>query len=668
MTQSSSRRQRTPDHGNPCDDTAEAPTLPPDPALVLAEVLLRRALRGNMKKATTSFVWLVKTPSNQWSEIIAKAWTALNKSDTQSEDEGGEHSYGGEDWIALVCSKPGQRHYFEFERQFESALPNGVSVTIFTHDDGLLPEDIAASADLQIEVRPPCSEDLSETLRRLTGKAPKRVPTESEAAQVTPRLMRLARRLDESADNFTVRLRRLLDRPHKEAKAEPLKDEATPHLTRLHGMREAVDWGLSLARDIAAYQAGKLPWTSVDAGCLLSGPPGVGKTLFARALAETCGVPLVHGSYSMWHASGSSHQGDLLKAMHRTFEKARATAPSILFVDEIDSFPDRAAVTHHYADWERQVVNGLLAEVDGIDGREGVVFLGACNDPDKLDPALKRSGRLDRHIRLTLPGPEDLVLILREHLGADLAGEDLTAIGLLAIGSTGADCEKFVRGARRRARDANRPMQLADLHAELKGGREQTNEELLVAAVHEAGHALIALELGGFNLEAISIRSGPTTGGRVMARSDAAHLSMHKVHNRLMFHLAGRAAEEVVFGEASSGAGGGSDSDLAQATRLATLAIGCCGLDNEAGLVWRGAPSTTSFSAMLNETPELMTRVRSMLSAAYRETSTLLRSRRRVIHIIAEALIDRSALDGDEVRAIVTRHLASGTMETPAGQ
>src|SRR3546814_617433 len=158
---------------------------------------------------------------------------------------------------------------------------------------------------------------------------------------------------------------------------------------------------------------GGLRWEDVDCGVLLSGPTGVGKTMFAGALARTCGCPLVSASLGEWQAAG--HLGDLLKAMRRTFDEARKCAPCILFIDEIDSFGDRAAFDRHHRDYGIPLVNAFLEELDGVRGRAGVVVVGATNDPERIDPAIRRPGRLDRTIELGLPDAEALQERSEEH-------------------------------------------------------------------------------------------------------------------------------------------------------------------------------------------------------------------------------------------------------------
>ena len=179
------------------------------------------------------------------------------------------------------------------------------------------------------------------------------------------------------------------------------KDVSGPTLDDLHGLGEAGEWGRELATDLADWKAGKIGWEDVDRGILLSGPPGTGKTTFAGALARTCGVHLVLGSLGRWQAKG--HLGDLLKAMRAAFDEARKNAPSIIFLDEIDAFGDREKFSDHNAQYNTEVVAALLECIDGVEGREGVVVVGACNRPHRLDAALVRAGRLDRHVRIPLP-------------------------------------------------------------------------------------------------------------------------------------------------------------------------------------------------------------------------------------------------------------------------
>lgn len=152
----------------------------------------------------------------------------------------------------------------------------------------------------------------------------------------------------------------------------------------------------------------------------------MGKTVFAQALAKSCDVHLVLGSIGRWQAKG--HLGDMLKAMRAAFDEARARVPSIMFLEEIDAVGDREKFSDHNAQYCTEVVNALLECIDGAEGREGVVVVGACNHPHKIDAALTRAGRLDRHIRIPLPDRKGREGILRWHLAGALVDADLSDV------------------------------------------------------------------------------------------------------------------------------------------------------------------------------------------------------------------------------------------------
>jgi len=269
----------------------------------------------------------------------------------------------------------------------------------------------------------------------------------------------------------------------------PGRDEDRPTLDDLHGLGEAAERGRSLARDLADYQAGRIPWSDVDPGMLVSGPTGTGKTTFARALANTCGLNLHAHSLARWQSRG--HMGDLLKAMRAAFDAAKRDAPCILFIDELDSFGDRERLSGKNENYEREVINGFLECLDGIGGREGVVVIGATNHPDLIDPAIRRPGRLDRHVVIPLPDLEARKGILRHHLRDALPDTDLTDAADRLEGASGAVIEQAVRDARRRARTDRRAMVNEDLLASLPKRVRLTDASFRRACVHEAGHAVV---------------------------------------------------------------------------------------------------------------------------------------------------------------------------------
>ncbi|MBX4923973.1 AAA family ATPase [Rhizobium bangladeshense] len=197
------------------------------------------------------------------------------------------------------------------------------------------------------------------------------------------------------------------------------KDGKPPLLVEtLSGYGAAKDWALGLKADLADYRSGDLDWSEMSTKLLLSGPPGTGKTTFARALCSSLQIPLVVTSVSTWLQGEYLH--DVLGRMADTFAEARAQAPCILFIDEIDGIGMRVGASREYADYWNACVNKLLELLDGALKSEGVIVVGATNRPNEIDEAIRRSGRLETHIEIPRPDIPALSGILAHHLGSDL--------------------------------------------------------------------------------------------------------------------------------------------------------------------------------------------------------------------------------------------------------
>jgi hypothetical protein len=186
----------------------------------------------------------------------------------------------------------------------------------------------------------------------------------------------------------------------------------------LAGYGIARDWALDLKSDLALWREGQLDWSAMSTKLLLSGPPGTGKTTFAKALCNSLGVPMLATSVAQWLEPG--YLGDVLKCMSSAFETAGKHKPAILFVDEFDGIGRRGEFSRHYAEYWDSVINRALELLDGVGKSEGLIIVGATNHPDKIDPALRRSGRLERHIVIPQPDSSALIGILAHHLGDDL--------------------------------------------------------------------------------------------------------------------------------------------------------------------------------------------------------------------------------------------------------
>ena len=490
-------------------ETSDLPTgRPGDPAGIGCCLLLSRALRESgidvARSPERGLLVVVTCTDVRWATTVRQVWDEWF--DSPDGPRAQILSGSAERWVVFSPDEsPSQGRRGSDNAAFQDAVLQGQPCIGLAADLSWLPADLVLAADWNISLPALTQAEVLVLAARLCGGQATASPAMSFSDNLTPGLLRLAWRPGQTAADYMTRLGSLVARGAARMPAQARSLRAHPTLDRLHGMEEAVEWGKSVATDLQAFSAGQIGWSEVDAGCVLSGPPGCGKSLFARALANTCVVPLVIGSYGAWHGTGSAAQGDLLKAMAGTFSEARAHGRCIVQIDELDSFPDRNTLDHPRGEWMFQVVNQLLSELDGLGSREGVVVVGACNRYDRLDPALIRSGRLERHIKVVPPGRGALVAILREHLGEDLADGDLSVVANSAHGATGADCERFVRSARRLARRESRAIGMRDLLEVVTAGRPESQDDLLLVAVHEAGHAVAAATLRPGSVTSVSM-------------------------------------------------------------------------------------------------------------------------------------------------------------------
>lgn len=440
------------------------------------------------------------------------------------------------------------------------------------------------------------------------------------------------------------------------------KRAGTPRLEDLHGYGEAKNWGLELLRDVQDYRAGKIGWDDVDGGLLLSGPPGVGKTTFATALATSLDAHFVAGSYALWQSAG--HQGDMLKAMRRAFDEAVDNAPSVLLIDEVDNFIERGtAGDAHGNEYLRGVVNGLLEQMDGARGREGVVVIGACNDPTVVDAALRRPGRLDRHIQIGLPDRDARVAILQYHLQQPLepprqgqqVGPDVLDLIDRTEGFSGADLERVARDARRLARRASVPINVSHAIAALPPLRQILPDEVRASAVHELGHAVVGIVLGYRRLIRVVVHKQVPAGARVAAFASFDNTTILRrdgrfLRNEICVYLASIAAERLFYEDHCDGV----SLDLEQATETATFMMASAGMGKT--LSSDSAFSAAKAAAARMRNPWIARGVEEVLQQELARATQIVTRYRDVIDRLATTLEEFGTLDGKLVEAAVAAH------------
>lgn len=513
-----------------------------------------------------------------------------------------------------------------------------------------LPDLLLSIADLRIKVEPPDVDLVMQTIK-LCLRGPLPVPPPNLAVglltydEITSSII--------PGTTAAEALARLQEVVAIKQDRTSLRTKRLPDLEEAKEYGAARDWALNLRDDLADVGKGLIGFDQVDKGAVLFGPPGTGKTLLAEMLGKACGIPTVVSSVAEFFASSSGHLDGVIKAQRKVFADARAKAPCILFLDEINAYPNVDGLDSKNRDYWMPVVLDFYQLLDGVEmKRDGVIVVGATNRIEDVNPAILRPGRLERSIFVGPPDRDGLKRILRHHLDTDLAGENLDLPAQLNEGSnaTGADLMMQVRSARRAARRAGRKMIMSDLVEQISPPDARSESQRLRAAVHEAGHVVVGLHTNTGTLEWVSLMGRKGAGGAAAFLHKVTPFAVRSDYDgRILMMLAGRAAEEIVLGEPSQGSGGGPDSDLAHATEMIAKVIGSYGLGDLLG--YRGSPNEVAKT--LPDDPDLRLRVEEELQRYYAEALDLLAAQREQLDLLTAELLKRRFLTAEEVHSLL---------------
>ena len=417
-------------------------------------------------------------------------------------------------------------------------------------------------------------------------------------------------------------------------------------------------------------------------GALLVGPPGTGKTLLAKAVAGEANVPFfsISGSefVEMFVGMGAAKVRDL-------FQQANEKAPCIVFIDEIDTVGKKRDGGGFSGNDEReQTLNQLLAEMDGFDGKKGVVILAATNRPDSLDPALLRPGRFDRRVPVELPDLKGREEILKVHAKNIRVGDnvDYNAIARMASGASGAELANMINEAALRAvRDGRKFVTQADLEESVevviagyqKKNKIMTDKEKLIVSYHEVGHALVAA-LQSHSAPVTKITIIPRTSGALgytMQVDEDEHslMSREELENKIATLTGGRVAEDLVFHSITTGA----SNDIEQATKVARAMITRFGMNEEFGMVAFETVTNqylggdTSLACSESTAAQIDEKVVAAVRKQYDKAEQLLKDNMPKLHELAKYLYEKETITGDEFMEILNLspdQLTTTRMET----
>lgn len=408
---------------------------------------------------------------------------------------------------------------------------------------------------------------------------------------------------------------------------------------------------------------------SMPKGLLLVGPPGTGKTMLAKAVAGEANVPFfsISGSefVEMFVGMGASKVRDL-------FKQAKEKAPCIVFIDEIDAIGKKRDGQLGGNDEREQTLNQLLTEMDGFEGNNGVIILAATNRPESLDPALTRPGRFDRRVPVELPDLKGREEILKVHAKKIKLADDVDfhTIARMASGASGAELANIVNEAALRAvRSGHKVVNQSDLEESIEvviAGYQKKNtvlsdHEKKVVSYHEIGHALVAaMQSHSAPVQKITII--PRTSGALgytmqVEEGDKYLMTKQEIENKIATFTGGRAAEEVVFGEITTGA----SNDIEQATKLARAMITRYGMSEEFDMVAMETVTNqylggdTSLSCSADTQKEIDKKVVELVKKQHEKAINILLENRQKLDELAMFLYEKETITGEEFMEILNR-------------
>ena len=408
---------------------------------------------------------------------------------------------------------------------------------------------------------------------------------------------------------------------------------------------------------------------SMPKGVLLVGPPGTGKTMLAKAVAGESKVPFFSMSGSefveMFVGMGASKVRDL-------FKQAKEKAPCIVFIDEIDAIGKKRDGNFSGNDEREQTLNQLLTEMDGFEGNTGVIILAATNRPESLDPALTRPGRFDRRVPVELPDLIGREAILKVHAKKIKTADDVDfhTIARMAAGTSGAELANIINEAALRAvRNGRTTVQQADLEESIevviagyqKKNAIMTDSEKKVVAYHEIGHALVAaMQTESAPVQKITII--PRTSGALgytmqVEQNDKVLMTKQELENKIATFAGGRAAEEVVFGEITTGAA----NDIEQATKLARAMITRYGMSDDFDMVAMETVNNkylggdTSLECAEETQREIDEKVVELVKTQHEKARHILQENRSKLDELAKVLYEKETITGKEFMEILNK-------------